>query len=307
MNKKSMSEFLKQVFMAAGAILFIMVAINIVNNTWLKSEDFLENTPCYQSVRQQAFLNTNVRLFTTSLKCPLKIVDVPSTTKKEELKTVIADEMLTCWETFGKGELELFKESTGKFCHICTHIVVPSKGVELKGTEFLEYLDDTIIQSTNPERNGKTYAQIIYSKVQDSEKYFTDEQMVELQKSDVAIIDTDKNKDYAMVFWYIKGRSAMENFYEKSKAATPGVIAAGAGVGLIIIGGKIIATAGIAVATTIGWPIALVGGSVVLGGGWIATTFFGYARETPSWMANTYIVPYDENSLSVLGCEIAET
>ena len=305
--KKSISKvYNTTVVMLVATLLFILVSVFLFQRIGTGSEDTISTTQCYQSVRQQAFLNTNVRFFTTGLKCPLNLVDIPSTASKDDIKPILADEMLNCWENFGSGELELFKEPTGKFCHICSHIIVPAKGIELKGTDFLSFLEEPV-QSTNPQRSGKTYAQLLYPKVQNAEKYFSDDQMAELRKSDVAIIDTDKNKDYAMVFWYVKGRSAMENFYAKADAATPGLKMAGAGIGLLYIGGKIIATAGIAIASFVGWPIALVGGSVFLGGGWIAYILGDYAREPPSWMANTYIVPYDKDTLSSLGCEIAET
>ncbi|MBI4139415.1 hypothetical protein HY483_00460 [Candidatus Woesearchaeota archaeon] len=301
MEKRALSKIYNEnvVYLAAGA-LFIIIAVVLINNISDKSEGTLENTPCYQSVRQQAFLNTNVRFFSSGLNCPLKRSEIPSN-KNDVIKTTFSGELLDCWETFGKGELELFKGDNGAFCHVCSHIIVPDGG-EVSQSEFLEFLK-TPAYSSNPANKGKTFEQLLQPSQHDSEGYFTDSQLSSIKNNDVLLINSSKNSDYAVVFWYIKGRSEIENFFVKTRAGSPGI--AIMGVGALVIAGKAV---GAIIIGAVSWPVAIVVGlGAIALGGWTTGVLSGYARESPSWLAQTYIMPYDKGTLSDLGCEIAET
>ncbi len=309
MNSRALSKIYNEnvVLLAVGA-LFIIVAVVLINNIIFKSEDSISNSPCYQSVRQQSFLNTNVRFFSSGLNCPLKRSEI-SSSDKSVIKNVLADEMLDCWETFGKGDLELFSGEEGTFCHICSHIIVPDNA-KLFQSEFLEYLNSTA-KTGNPLNNGKTYSQLLSPSQRDAENFFTGEQLSSLKSSDFSLVDTSQSKDYAVVFWYIKGKDHMKDFFAKARSASPGIAVTAGGVGLVAVGIIVLKVAGGAVSAiivgTVGWPLVLGGAAVALIGGWISYGIWGYARESPSWMAQTLIMPYDENVLSNLGCEIVES
>ena len=90
---------------------------------------------CEASVRTYAALKLRYADFSGDIKCP--IVKLKIEDKNEEIvKRKVADAMVDCWDQFGKGKLELFKDDS-VYCSIC-HRITFNKEIKFNG--FMRYL-----------------------------------------------------------------------------------------------------------------------------------------------------------------------
>ncbi len=303
MNKKASLELSSETIVTVViAAVVILVGVYVIITIMTRGQGTLEDAPCAQSVRQQALLKSDIRLFGSGLKCPTRLVEVGSP-KVDVVKKTIADQLLKCWNTFGAGKLELFSDDEAVYCHACAHLIIP-EGVKVSSEELLKTLEQPI-GSSLPELVGKTYVQAIAPTVKDDEAYFDKAEVdAATSRGTSTIVDSDTNQDYAIVFRYAKGRDSIKNVLTKVDAASPGVGTALVGVGVIAIGVKVV---GVGVMATVGAPVTAIAlGAVVVGGvyAWVASS---YAQEPQSWMADVHIRPYDRDTLTSLGCKVVET
>ena len=165
-----------------GSILIVtmlILATTVVLFTLLwKARNTFESTSdgsCASQVRAQSYSNkiygrSNAPEITACQTRYLTLTSKEIDTNPKDVKTsekqiekVLAREMLRCWEEWGSGELDLFKEA-GKYCHVCATVTMDENVTqaipEING--FPPYLKDTKVvgnktywDQLNPKETGK--------------------------------------------------------------------------------------------------------------------------------------------------------
>ena len=240
---------------------------------------------CEASVRAHAALKLGFADFSDEIKCPtikLKIDD-----KNEEVvKKKIADAMVDCWDQYGQGKLDLFKDDN-VYCAVC-HRITFDKDIQVKG--FLRYLADK-----NPKQGS-----ISYIKYLSTEKTQNSDFLNELSNNyvDDTILASQQN-EYAVIFTYIKGKQYLKDYTNKAGHLAPGV-------GLMVFGAGVVFKVAPAALTApiIGIPLAAktaAAGTVIFGIGalwsYLAVTYGGVPCEH---IALVNFIPYDSQYLQNL-------
>jgi len=252
---------------------------------------------CKQSVYQNYLLSLAVNTFGESVKCPTQYVKIDNSNERQA-KADLAESMRDCWDQFGEGKIELFN-GDGTFCAVCDQVTFTNKNKKITG--FVDYL-----AATRVPLSSNTYAEYLTSYQTKGAAEILDEarQNPEFQQNvGQDVIDPAVQDKYATVFIYVKGRDNIEQFAKKAisvelaaigtEVITIGIIkAAGAG-----------AAAAIGIATApISVPVVIIAGGVVLvAGGVLALNYWGAPTE---WTSAIQFLPYDENMLTSLGCQI---
>lgn len=249
---------------------------------------------CEASVRTHAALKLRYVDFSGEIKCPtikLKIDD-----KNEEVvKKSIADAMVNCWDQFGKGSLDLFKDDS-VYCSIC-HRITFNKEIQVKG--FLKYLAEK-----NP-KGGK----ISYTKYLTTEKTQNSDFLTGLANNHIDdTLLASQQSEYAIIFTYVKGKQYLKEYAYKAAYVSPGLGLIGIGFGVIKVGS---ALAGLATFTGFGAPVGVIveAGSLATGGFmmaagalWSYVAFFieGVPFEHISLIS---FIPYEAQHLENLNCK----
>ena len=302
-----MSEVMTNVLLLV--LVIVLAAFVIITHEANLREAYLKavgKTTCEASVRGHAALKLRYADFSGEIDCPtikLKIDD-----KDEEIvKKKIADAMTDCWDQFGKGDLDLFKDDS-VYCSIC-HRITFGKDVQVNG--FLKYLASTSVP--NQQTNEKlSYLQYLTTKKTQNSDFLKE---LANQKIDDTILASQQN-EYAIIFTYVKGKKYLEEYVEKSKHIAPGV-------GLMIFGIGAIKTSLVVSAAVISWspaagplaPVVAAGATAIASTGiTIGTITFGVGALW-SYLAVTYagvpfehislinFIPYDAQYLQNLNCK----
>lgn len=253
---------------------------------------------CEASVRTHAALKLRYIDFSGEIKCPtikLKIDD-----KNEEVvKRKVADAMVDCWDQFGKGKLDLFKDDN-VYCSIC-HRITFNKEIQING--FMKYLAEE-----KPSKQAKEEG-ITYIKYLTTEKTQNSDFLTGLANNhiDDTLLASQQN-EYAIIFTYVKGKQYLKEYTYKAAYMSPGLGLVGIGFGVIKVGS---ALAGLATFTGFGAPVGIIveAGSLATGGFmmaagalWSYVTFFieGVPFEHISLIS---FIPYEAQYLENLNCK----
>lgn len=290
-----MSELLTRSMVAI--VVLLLTALLILTNLGKIKEIYagaMEKQTCKTNVKAHSMLKLRYADFSGEINCPtvpLKIDD-----KNEEIaKKKLAGALYDCWDQFGEGKLELFSGDS-VYCHICHRITF---GEKIKINGLTTYL------ATHNAPNQK----ISYLQYLTAERTQNSEVLNEFEKKNIVdTIDASKNKEYAIVFTYIKGKKYLDEYLEKAKYTAPGIGLIALGFGVIKVGG---ALGGVVSATVIGLPagILIAKGSLLTGGfmmaGGVAWSFLaGYFAGVPfEHIALISFIPYDAQSIQSLNCK----
>lgn len=112
------------------AIMILTLAIMIFLLMFVKksaetSETSSRETACQSSVFAHA-------QFGTDINCPAERITI-KTKYHEEAKRQIADEMVRCWDNYGKGQIKIFSKEGTKFCAVCSVIEFKRKDEKIEG------------------------------------------------------------------------------------------------------------------------------------------------------------------------------
>ncbi len=216
------------------------------------------------------------------INCPTDQVTIDGT--GDEVKQELAEEMVTCYNRWGRGRLELFSKDNAVYCHVCD-IVEFEKDQEI--TDFANYL------ANHPLGGEKTYHERL---LPFATKNF-EEVAGDIESADYPTINTEER--YGIIYRHVKGKDAILGVIGEDTQRNSilfGGVTAGA------VGGALVCSW-----TGLGaFMCAKIGGSIGAGGGlWgagqliSAIDFKGQQR-----LAQTGLVPYDNESISELGCQV---
>lgn len=167
--------------------------------------------------------------------------DLPNddTAAQERMKHLLAEEMRQCWNDWGKGELELFKEE-GVYCHVCAKVHFDhAERQALPLRNFSGYL----AEEKAPE--GDTYAQVLTGAISENTG-------VEMKHFGEQVYTVDTSRDQLVLFTYAKykDQKTLAQVVFGADKVTPGASALIAGgtvaTGAIILGAPVVVPAGVA-------------------------------------------------------------
>ncbi len=292
-------EFSGKFVLSLVLILIILVVMIVFRNQlFAETESTIPKDICKQSVYNNYLLAKTLKVFGADVKCPTQYVKIDNS-DEQTAKRELAKKMYDCWDQFGEGKLQLFSDETGVFCAVCHDITFTDKSKKING--FLEYLATTTIPLST-----KTYSE-----------YFTDyqtqgSQFLESYSKEnlpTSVIDPAINNHYATIFYYVKGKDKLQDYWAKTKSSLPGVGIFAVGLGIMKVGAI---TGGAISATGLGAPLgvavasisATAGGVVMLGGVLYTAIANWYGGVDPEFISEIKLEPYDEQTLKQLGCQI---
>jgi len=208
------------VFFIAFLVIALIIAVWTSNIFRPALESSAYRAKCQLSVLQNANQGWFAYLFNSKVDCRTEDLTLKGDDAKEMQS--LAKEMKSCWDAFGRGKLDLF-QGDGVYCNVCSTI-----GFEEKGnlTGFKKYL------STAMATSQESYLQYL------SGYENTHSDAVSLTRGEILKDDQiDKEKKYALVFVYAKGKDRVFSAFvdSLSLAAKINIITTG----VILSGGNI--------------------------------------------------------------------
>lgn len=194
-------------YLVMGFILLVVVLL-------VCSVIFIAWKDVYEKTEQSSRCATQIRVHAAAVQVTgeLKAPEVVCPTERFDLDGgqdpagFIAGEMERCWDMWGRGQLRLFGEGEGLYCHVCSIITIPSQypvgGLvdELDGKEFFERQGDA-----------------------------------ELVRPDESIeISTDK--PIGVIFYYAKGQEQYDKLYNHIAGQPLYGVVGGVVVGVVVAG-----------------------------------------------------------------------
>jgi hypothetical protein len=293
MSKKAMS--IETLGILAVFVILLVVMVITAIRAGAGTNKYVEDSECANSIKTHSFLlKTTGEAVVTDIYCPTKYYTV-SGKDADETKHSLAEAMKTCWGTWGRGQLDLFKEE-GYYCQMCS--VIDFKDDDKTITGFSDYLVNTPIEP------GSDLSYVDYLSGYSSKKADPDFAQQYRQLRSTGSIDTSKT--YAVMFLYAKGdkfiKSLLEGFGSVTGSATTSAGGAviggisGAAVGILVAKGA--AVIGLGVSTG---GAALVGIAAVGVAGFI----WGLTKaDEVEWFSLTMLQEYNNESLREIGCKI---
>lgn len=278
-NKKGVAPEYLVIIIIALAVIILFTAFQIKTKQAAQSK--IPKSICMSSVYASSGMQ-QLDIFAKDIRCPTQDIIIKKGTDAEQ-KRQLANALSDCWEEFGQGKLELFKESN-IYCAVCHTIRFADKGKDLTG--FSDYLFNT---NMLPPRSDLKYADFLagYS-TPEAEKYAAD---ILKNKGDDTI-HTDRV--YSTLFVYAKGKDSIGKL--KDVLGGPDNVA-------IVSGGVAGTTAGIIAlfvlgTNPVGWAAA---GLIALGTGAIVA-YNTYIAGKTEWMAITVLTEHTQYNLLKYQC-----
>lgn len=209
----------------------------------------------------------------STIHCPTNILTVQGETAA---KAVIADEMLRCFNQWGRGDLALFGNNEGTYCHVCGMVYVTGTP-SVRG--LTQYLD-----ANKPPKGAGSYLQQIAG-VTRGDLYAASDAPAPTDES----LATDK--PIGVIFRYQKGQQLTQrvsNWLSDPKVTAPTGFVGGAAVGVAVgaSGGTV--------------AFLAVGAGVVS-----AVAGYAYGVEPLDTVASVHAQTLDPGSMGALGCDYA--
>jgi hypothetical protein len=122
---------------------FLIIALFVVKMMMDQADVTAKRDTCRKSIQLNGIkLNGLVDEFgnPADIKCSTEYLNFKSQ-DDTRLKKEIADKMVECWDTYGKGDLELFNTKDNSYCVVCSRLTFDKK-TELP--EFSNYLNSNL-------------------------------------------------------------------------------------------------------------------------------------------------------------------
>lgn len=309
LGKKGIEKETLVLLVSVVAVLIFSITV-ILKGSVEASESSAEVAACKGSVLRNAQLRINGIEFPTDIHCPARNVLIKETKEvkdQKEAKDLMAKEMYYCWDQYGEGKLNLFKDE-GTFCAVCSFIRIDSE-FSLTGLPY--YLMNNQI----PDKSGRLYYDYFSKGFQtDKAKSVLGDALKNPKVVDEATHSTLEKGDYAVVFVYAKGKDELEKL---KRHLTAGTFAGQAGL-VIGAGGGALAAGGTMMALTTIGVVAGPPGWVVLGAGAAAfgvvygisegLSFIFSSDNVPEWASFIVLRSWNEKETASLlqndlGCE----
>ena len=254
------------------AVLVISITLLIMwSGVWRTAE---AKTDCAAEVRTHATMMSVTKELAnpSAINCPTNVIMVNG---EVAAKAVIADEMVRCFNQWGRGELRLFGDQEGVYCHVCGMVYV-------QGTPEVRDLG-AYLTTTEVPGKGVTYAEAL-SGVVSGDLYRPSG--APAPGEDVLLTSVP----VGIIFRYEKGASfgtAVQNWIADPKKALPAGLAGGIGVA-VGIGAGVVS-----------------GGTIVVAGGLIGASTAFLGREPLDTIASVNARSLDPGNITALGCDYA--
>ncbi len=279
------------------AITILVVMIPLLRETSTEAEKTFTRAQCATSVRQQAIANTYfAEAFARDLDCPPEEIEV--TVQSEDLTTkqaafrAVGDAMLSCWDDFGRGQLNLFG-AEGLYCNVCSYMEFDKKSPQKSFGGLNQFL-----ANSRPPAQARTYMERLSGVETDQFKeLFDDPSRFQIPQDSITnSLSTDKL--YSVIFVYAKGKDTIGSLKDKMGGSLPvlgwglgGSAVAGIGVGALIF-----------FSGPVGWVGAGLIGAGVAGTG-AGLSIWSYLSDTPpEWLAFVSFGEHEPAKLAQLGC-----
>ncbi|MFH1506299.1 MAG: hypothetical protein ABIE94_04930 [archaeon] len=287
-TKKGQMDELGAIVLAAVVLVVIVFVIIMVRNAQTTE---IADLKCTESI--QSHINT-IRLFLPPepIVCPTQYVDM-SGSDKMNIKAKLAQEQVLCWHQWAKGEENLFPEDEGVFCHVC--YVNEFKGRSAKIDDYVEYLETHKVSdvakkiSTYERQDPKIIDYLSPYSTESFEKVVGEKEGV---LEDLKITSIDTSEDQAVIFFYVKGETAIHDFAEKLFVGSA-IVAGGWTVTALL-------TSMMSSSPAFG-PAGLIVAGVSAVGLTVATLILRQ-EGLQARLAGTTILPWTENTLVELNC-----
>jgi hypothetical protein len=252
-----------------ASIMIGIVVIISFNGVWRSNA---ANIDCSAQIRAHVAAQkySKEKINPSTIRCPTNQVTV---TGENQAKAAIAREMLRCFDQWGRGELPLFGDQTGTYCHVCGTVTVQGAS-QVRG--MTEYLD-----TQKAGRGDLTYLQALIGTTRGD--------LYTPQNAPAASDDTlSTAQPLGVIFRYEKGAQVGQQV--KNWLADP-------------VKSPILGVAGgltLGVAAGVGAvPLAI----LAVGGGILGASVGFSATEPLDTLASVSVRPLDAGSISALGCD----
>lgn len=292
MNSKKAQDSINQGLMHTIIAIIVIAGVVLVLFTLSKTDTIaknkIEDTTCSASVRYAVGLSqASLGAFDSAITCPTKQFSPITDTKSDAVNFQIAQQMKTCWDDWGNGNLKLFSLD-GIYCHVCSVITFEASRGDIE--DLPNYLAITAVPGTS-----KSYAE-----------YFLDvstEHAADIAPKigHVTFSAMPRNQPYAVLFVYARGHDTLIELSKKLPAL-------GIGTTGVVGGGIILAKAAVLGSATIAGGTAAIIGVGVVGVGATAyallygTDIFNAPVESTSELM---FVPYTKENVQAIGCRFA--
>ena len=286
---------MKATFSVIQVVIFLVIILfafsSFYGQIFAAEEESRAVKICEQSVEAHTFIRIDGLTFNSELICPTRY-KVIEEKDDEKAKQIIAKYMYNCWKQFKAGTKELFYDDY-HFCHVCEHIVF--EDTERKPIAgFTDYLQDNNIPG------GKiTFAEYFH-------KYGGETNFIreDIKKQGNAVynnkIKIEPDKPYAVLFTYIKGRDALEKYFNVMSHIGEGAAVSIVGMGVMKIGAVL---TGSVVGSAVGVPLIIVGGLMTIGGVVWSIVASTIDKAEPQWAAFIELREYNPEEIAKRGCQ----
>jgi len=282
-------------------ILAILVVVLYMVNGWQKAADAAARAEsCKTSVLANAALHQRgLELGNNmdSVICPTEEIVISKKANDREIKQKIAKAMVTCWNNFGKGELNLFSKDN-LYCSICATISFEDETREL--SDFSDFLA----------KNGPDNSNLMYVDILTGSKKGNTVETLENHVNSKGLLDQNQvkkneimstNRDYAVIFMYAKGKEYLDLLSTRALVDNPGTAIHVIGSGSTVVTGAAGVVVGVLFLTgPVGWvAIGIGSAAIVVGSVWFSATD-GPSEDVSA--AVTVLREIDFDDIGSLGC-----
>ena len=252
---------------------------------------FNKNT-CKSSVKSQDITTIKNLALGSDIKCPLQRIEIKEKSP-EKIKEELAKIYYNVCDEFGQGQLNLFGQRETTFCVIRDRVTFKYKDIKIE--DFAKYLAETQIPG-----KGLTYSEFCSGFETERAGNFFKGSLPQFYN-----VPIDTNKEYTVMFVYVKGEEQFREFMSLAFGTSEGHIIQYIGGGLVVVGGGLIYTG---YGSVIGVPL-VIGGKVIAGGGLALAgsgailNYFTNTNLKKEWASFFLIREFDEQELKKLPCK----
>jgi hypothetical protein len=223
--------------------------------------------------------------FSEKIRCPTEEIKI-ATTEQNEVNARVAKALYDCWDQFGQGKLELFQDSDGTYCAVCSIIDFEKKGMKIG------HLTDYLLTENAPGRQ-ESYMDYLAGYATPALKEYYDNPGIFNQMDTRLSEELDTGQLYSVIFVYAKGVDAITELKASLGEGTAVVGAGVAGAGIVTTGLIVLGV------SPIGWiPAGVVGlGAIVAG----TVTYF--SPRDIEYASFVFLQPHAPETFKKLNCD----
>jgi len=285
----------EKMFMAMAVVILVLISsFLIINHAQEGTRNDIVDQNCKTSIEKFLLArNLDKNFDIGSIDCPTKIVEYDESDEKV-VQHKIAQSMLSCWNTWKKGEERFFADE-GIYCHACT--IFTAENLREPIPDIHSYLFNN-----RPPKSEKSYVEMITGyETGGIREHYQDFSTTENVQSSLSI---DPDKQYAVVFVSANGMEFIRKLIEGSGGeltVTAYGIAGVAATGILV---KTAIVLGAIPEPTLITKVAA--GLVLIAAGTVATYYTWFADNDVEWYSLVYLMENTEENYNSLKCEYSD-